>query len=164
MHDARLTDALKHLHPPPGVKLWHGGATVLGCLRGVSVETAAWRPAPDRHSIWALTLHIAYWKYAVRRRITEEERGGFPRSPSNWPAVPEEPNEETWKADRQLLRDEHLRLVEALESFEAARLAEIAGDGRTSYADLVWGIVLHDAYHVGQIQMLKRMHRSQSTE
>jgi uncharacterized damage-inducible protein DinB len=35
---------------------------------------------------------------------------------------------------------------------------ETAGDGRkTTYADLITGIVLHDTYHAGQIQMLKRL-------
>ena len=46
-----------------------GGATPLGCLRGVQPEQAVWKPAPDRHSIWELVLHIAYWKYAVRRNL-----------------------------------------------------------------------------------------------
>jgi uncharacterized damage-inducible protein DinB len=156
-HD-RLAEIGKHLDPPPGVKLWHGGATVLGCLRGVTAEAAAWRPAPGRHSIWALTLHVAYWKYAVRRRITGEERGAFPRSPSNWPVVPDEASEAAWKGDRALLREEHDALVEAIASFDPARLDDVAGDGTTSWAELLWGIVLHDVYHVGQIQMLKRLY------
>ena len=90
MTDRRLEEALRHLDPPPGTKLWHGGASVLGALRGLSPEVAAWRPHPDRHSIWALALHVAYWNYAVRRRITGEARGAFPRKPSNFPTVPPE--------------------------------------------------------------------------
>ena len=30
----------------------------------------------------------------------------------------------------------------------------------TTYADLITGVVLHDTYHAGQIQMLKRLARS----
>ena len=48
-----------------------GGPTVPGALRGVTAEVAGWRPYPDRHSIWALALHVAYWNYAVERRLTE---------------------------------------------------------------------------------------------
>ena len=81
MTDRRLEEALRHLDPPPGVKLWHGGASVLGALRGISPEVATWRPYPDRHSIWALALHVAYWNYAVRRRIKGEKRGRFPPIP-----------------------------------------------------------------------------------
>ncbi len=158
MTDRRLEEALRHLSPPAGTKLWHGGASVLGALRGLSPEVAAWRPYPDRHSIWALALHVAYWNYAVRRRITGEERGGFPRSPSNFPGVPSEVTEATWKADRGLVKEQHGLLVEILAGFDPSRLDKRAGrDTKTTYADLITGIVLHDTYHAGQIVMLKRL-------
>ncbi len=161
MRDKRLDEALRHLHPPAGTKLWHGGATVLEALRGVSPEVASWKPYPDRHSIWGLALHIAYWNYAVRRRLTEERRSGFPRSPSNFPAVPDPRTPSAWKQDRDLIRECHDRLAEAVAAFDTSRLDDRAGtDTQTTYADLITGIVLHDTYHVGQIQMLKRLARS----
>jgi uncharacterized damage-inducible protein DinB len=160
MTDRRLEEALRHFDPPAGTRLWHGGASVLGALRGVSPEVAAWTPYPDRNSIWKLALHIAYWNYAVRRRLTGEPSGGFPRAPSNWPELPAEPTAAGWKADRRLLRDEHDRLVSALKDFDSSRLDETAGDTATTYADLITGIVLHDTYHVGQIQLMKRLARS----
>lgn len=161
--DRRLEEALRHFHPPAGFRPWHGGATVLGSLRGVSPEVAAWKPYPDRHSIWELALHIAYWNYAVRRRLTDEPTGGFPRSPSDWPDVPAEVTAESWKADRTLVREIHDSLVEALESFDPARLDDVAGEDTgtsTTYADLVTGALLHDTYHVGQIQIMKRLARN----
>ena len=116
------------------------------------------RPYPNRHSIWVLSLHVAYWNYAVRRRITGEERGGFPRTPSNFPTVPPEPTKAAWKEDRRLVKEQHDLLVEAIKDFDPSRLDEYAGsETRTSYADLITGIVLHDTYHAGQIQMLKRL-------
>jgi len=66
-----------------------------------------------------------------------------------------------WDEDRKLLRECHERLVEAVSGFDASRLDDFAGEGRkTTYADLITGIVLHDTYHAGQIQMLKRLARS----
>lgn len=161
MKDRRLDEALRHLHPPTGTKLWHGGATILGALRGVTPEVASWKPYPDRNSIWGLALHIAYWNYAVRRRITGERRGGFPRSPSNFPAVADSCSPAAWKQDRDLIGECHESLAEAVAAFDASRLDDHAGaDTRTTYADLITGIVLHDTYHTGQIQMLKRLARS----
>jgi len=158
MTDRRLDEALRHLHPPTGAKPWHGGASVLGSLRGVTVGVAAWRPYPDRHSIWALALHAAYWNYAVERRLTEAPRGGFPRSPSDWPAPPEDLSGSAWDTDRRLVRQRHDSLVVAVAEFDSSRMDNIAGPGRkTTYADLITGIVLHDTYHAGQIQMLKRL-------
>lgn len=162
MTDRRLEEALRHLDPPAGTKLWHGGASVLGALRGISPEVAAWKPYPDRHSIWALALHVAYWNYAVRRRITGEARGGFPRDPSNFPRVPNETTHAAWKEDRALVKEHHDLLVAALTDFDASRLDEYAGsDTKTTYVDLITGIVLHDTYHAGQIVMLKRLSKSQ---
>jgi uncharacterized damage-inducible protein DinB len=163
MPDRRLEEALRHLDPPAGFKPWHGGASVLGSLRGVTAGVAAWKPYPDRHSIWELALHIAYWNYAVWRRLTDADQGGFPRGPSNWPAAPDPPDEAAWADDRRLVREWHDRLVSAVGTFDAGRLDEVAGeDGktRTTYADLVTGIVLHDTYHAGQIQLMKRLARS----
>ncbi|MEE8526326.1 MAG: DinB family protein [Thermoanaerobaculia bacterium] len=149
------------LDPPPGQPPWAGGATPLGCLRGVSHEQAAWPPAAGRHSIWEFVLHIAYWKYAVRRKLEGSAKGGFPRKPSDWPRVPDPPNAAAWKRDRALLRDQHRRLVDAVRAFDPRRLDERPPGSRSyRYADLLYGIVTHDTYHVGQIQLVKRLYQS----
>ena len=130
----------------------------MGALRGVTAAVAAWRPHPDRHNIWALALHVAYWNYAVERRLTDAARGGFPRSPADWPSLLDEESQVDWDRDRRLVRQYHGSLVEAVAAFDRSRLDEAAGSGsKTTYADLVTGIVLHDTYHAGQIQMLKRL-------
>ncbi|UCF20727.1 MAG: DinB family protein [Gemmatimonadota bacterium] len=159
MTDARIKEIVTALEPPKGKGLWHGGASPLGSLRGVTAEQAAWKPAPNRHSIWELVLHIAYWKYAVRRRLTGVEKGGFPRAPANWPAVPKKSDSKAWSEDRALLRDEHAQLVETLRSLDPARLdRKPVGGGKWTCADLMMGVVLHDTYHTGQIQLLKRLY------
>lgn len=160
MSDPRLAEVIRMLDPEPGYRLWHGGASPLGCLRGVSAAAAAWRPAPGRHSIWELTLHIAYWKYAVRRILVSGPKGGFPRAPSNWPSQPNSPDEASWRDDRALLKSEHEELIAAARSIDPRRLDKMAaGSGAHRYADLLHGIVMHDTYHVGQIQLLKRLYR-----
>ncbi len=55
-------------------KSWHG-TTLRGSLRGLTAEEALWRPGPNRHNIWELTLHAAYWKYIVRRRLAGDSVG-----------------------------------------------------------------------------------------
>ena len=84
-------ELLLHTIGPRQGRAWHGGVTPSGAVRGVSAAQAAWRPAPRVHTIWELTLHIAYWKYAIRRQLSAGARGGFPRTPSNWPACPARP-------------------------------------------------------------------------
>jgi len=148
------------VQPRPGRGGWHGGPTPVGALRGVSAPAAHRRPAPNRHSIWALTLHVAYWTYAVRRRISG---GGppFPRSPANFPRVPDRPTARSWAADRALLAEERRLLVEAIAAVPVNHLGRRpAGAKKWTYGELIVGIAQHDAYHTGQIQMLKRLWRS----
>ena len=161
MNNPRLREILNLLDPPAGTRLWYGGATVAGSLRGVTPEQAAGKPAPKRHSIWELTLHLAYWKYAVRRNLEGSAQGTFHRSPANWPAVPAAVDARSWKADRALLRSEHVQLVEAVRAFDPRRLDQAApGSAKYRFVDLLFGIVSHDLYHVGQIQVLKRLNQT----
>lgn len=159
MTDRRVEMVAGLYQPEAGAPLWHGGATVLGSVRGVQAAAAAWRPAPGRHSIWELTLHVTYWKYAVLRRLSGGELEPFPRSPADWPAQPDDAGEAQWKDDRALLRTYHEALREVIRTVPSDRLDDHAGGtGKYTHADLMAGIVLHDVYHTGQIQMLKRIH------
>jgi hypothetical protein len=152
-------DAIREaLDPRRGPRAWHGGPTPLGALRAVSARMAAWRPAPGRPGIWALTLHVAYWKYAVRRRLSPAGAERFRRHPANFPAVPEHPTEAAWRADVLLLREEHEGLVRTIDALPAGRFGRRAGTRKLyTHADLIAGIAMHDAYHAGQIQLLKRL-------
>lgn len=158
MTDPIVTLLLENVQPRPGRGGWHGGPTPLGALRGVTAEQAAWAPFPGRKSIWQLALHVAYWKYAVRRRLEGGEGERFPRSPANWPRVPEPGTSGAWKADVALLRAEHERLLAVLATIPSRRYGEVLPGGkRWTVGELIVGIAQHDAYHAGQVQMLKRM-------
>ena len=77
MSEARINEVLRVLDPAPGFRPWHGGASPLGSLRGVTEVVAAWRPAPGRHNNWEHALQNANWKYAVSTRRVGGPSGGF---------------------------------------------------------------------------------------
>jgi hypothetical protein len=135
---------------------WHG-PNLRGSLRGVQAALAEWRPAPGRHSIRDIAVHAAYWKYAVRRRLAGDDRGGFPLQGSNW--FPPDPAR-GWAEDLKLLKSEHQRLRQAIEAYPERRLDRpLLKTGRPA-AWLIRGIAAHDLYHAGQIQLLKRLQRT----
>lgn len=138
---------------------WFGGPSPAGSLRSVQHALAIRRSAGLKHGIWELALHIAYWEYAVRRVLENGPKGGFPRKPSNWPALPNNPSEEHWKADRKLVKDERGALISAICAFDAKRLDEtISSKSKRTYIELLFGVVQHSVYHTGQIALLKRFH------
>lgn len=108
--------------------------------------------------MWELALHIAYWKYTVRRHLEGGVQARFPRSPANFPSQPDRADDRAWAHDVALLRSEHERLVEAVRALSDRRLGAVPPEGRRwTYGELVLGVAAHDAYHTGQIQLLKRL-------
>ncbi len=135
---------------------WHG-TNMRGSLRGLTVDQALWRPAPDRHNAWEIAVHAAYWKYAAWRRLTGEKRGAFPRKGSNWFPSPTSPTDKQWKEDVALLGEFHRRLRKAVEDLVDDDLRRKAPGGKETIGRLVRGVAAHDLYHAGQIQLLKRL-------
>jgi uncharacterized damage-inducible protein DinB len=134
---------------------WHG-TNLRGSLRGIDAGQASWRPAPARHNIQETVVHAAYWKYAVYRRLAGATRGSFPLKGSNW--FPRRAVDATlWQADVRLLDDMHRQLRETVSRLDPARLEQKAAGGSTTVFALVSGIIAHDLYHAGQIQLLKRL-------
>ena len=152
----RVALLLRQLDQAYDAKSWHG-TNLRGSLRRVSRAQGAWRPAPDRHNIWEELVHAAYWKYAVRRRLTGEARASFPLEGSNFFARPEQGTEAEWKRDLALLRDQHRQLRTAVAGLTDAALDRCPAGGETRTVDLVSGVIAHDLYHAGQIQLLKRL-------
>lgn len=137
-------------------RAWHG-PNLRGAIRGLNAKQASWRPSKKRHNIWEIVVHCAYWKYIVRRRILGEKKGSFPLKGSNWFHRPEEVTEPSWKRDRKLLADMHSSLAEAITGLEDSDLQKKPKGSIWSIRSTVYGIAMHDVYHAGQIQLLKRM-------
>ncbi len=132
-------------------KTWHG-PNLRQAIRGMSAEQAAWRPGPGRHNIWEETLHAAYWKYVVRRRIEGGKRGSFALKGSNFFPRPEkdQANEAAWRADKKLLEREHRALRVVIE-----RVLDTPRGSK--FLRQIYGVALHDVYHAGQIRLLRRL-------
>ncbi len=140
-------------------KSWHG-PNLRSAIRGVAAAEAAWRPAGDRHNIWELTLHAAYWKYVVRRRLLREKRGSFVLPGSNFFERPVEGvavSESAWKQDIALLETEHGHLRDAVAGLAAKAFTP-------SVCHLIRGAAAHDLYHAGQIRLLRRLCEITRTE
>jgi hypothetical protein len=136
-------------------RAWHG-PNLRGSIRGLSAQQAAWRPSPKRHNIWEIVVHCAYWKYVVRRRLLGEKKGSFPLIGSNWFQRPQNKSEAAWKRDIQLLEDMHELMVEAIEDLKPADLKKKVWKSWSAHSTIA-GIAMHDVYHAGQIQLLKRL-------
>lgn len=143
---ALLDEAFDH-------RSWHG-TTLLGSIRGLTPEAAAWRPARGRHNIWEVVVHAAYWKYTVRRRLNGEKHGSFALEGSNWFG---DAGDRTWKDDVALLVEEHRKLRASAAAFPERLLHKALDAQKRTAAFTIRGIAAHDRYHAGQVQLIKRL-------
>jgi uncharacterized damage-inducible protein DinB len=137
---------------------WHG-PSLAELLRDISADEAVRHPIAGAHSVAELVAHLTSWAREVERRLRrgvadEPERG-------DWPDVLD--GAEGWEAMRGALFDAHASLLSRLQAFDPARLDDTIPDGRddssptsVTYYDMVSGMVQHDAYHGGQIALLRR--------
>jgi uncharacterized damage-inducible protein DinB len=154
---ARLIDQFTRAHDGDP---WHG-SPVKAILEGVTHEQAAQQPPNGAHSIWELVLHITGWRNEVARRAAgqpagEPEHGDYPDVG--------EPTAARWQAALAALDASHANLVAVVKGLSDEQLWQPTNDPRhrplgtgVSYYELLHGIVQHDAYHAGQIAMLKRI-------
>ena len=129
---------------------WHG-PSVKEVLADVSAETAAARTVPGTHSIWELAHHIRAWiaetDATVRGKVYESLKGD-----QDWPPVIDL-SAEAWDQTLASLEQAELSLEEAIKSLSPDKL----GEGDHSFHHLLHGIGEHNAYHAGQIVLLKKL-------
>ncbi|MBI3411549.1 MAG: DinB family protein [Planctomycetes bacterium] len=138
---------------------WHG-PSLDAVLRGVDAVAASAHLIPGLHSIWENVVHITVWAREAARRV----QGHPVQTPAegDWPAVGAT-SEPRWTAARADLAAAHQELEQALAGLPEGRLDEKVGATRDaalgagySFAVLVNGVLQHDAYHGGQIALLKK--------
>jgi hypothetical protein len=136
---------------------WHGPA-IRETLNGVSAGEAVARPIPGAHNIWEIVLHMTAWADEVGRRLEQDARPLT--GEADWPAVG--PTTETeWEDTRTGLSDAHRRLRLAIREFPPGRLQDQVGGldnggPPDSFYVMLHGLAQHDAYHTGQISLLKK--------
>jgi uncharacterized damage-inducible protein DinB len=138
---------------------WYGLA-VSRILEGIDASQAAAHPVKGAHSIWELVAHMTAWVNETNRRLG----GGAHATPveGDWPAI-SSTNPDSWSAARSTLRQAHVDLARRLTEIDdidlgrqiAGAQVDAAGQPVTFYQTAA-GLLQHDAYHAGQIALLKK--------
>ncbi len=159
MQRSKLDIVLLMIDEAFNCKSWHG-TNLYGSIRRLSVAEAEWRPDRNRHNIWEIVMHVAYWKHAVRRKLLNEPRRPFAVRGSNWLERPagKRGNGTQWDSDVALLVSSHRSLRDAIGRLDPEQLETTLAGSKVSTLSLLTGIAAHDLYHAGQIQLLKRFY------
>lgn len=180
MDTPRLTRQIESVFGGPA---WHG-ASVRAALKDITPEEARWQPAAGRPSVWEIVLHLAYTRHRLLGRmrnggaLPSSKKGGvatparFPRPlrAAWWPALPkvaqttssvasgngrDEALASAWQADLALLDDYHDWLIAATRQASSSALEAKRRGARFTLAEQLIGVAHHDAYHTGQIRLVR---------
>jgi uncharacterized damage-inducible protein DinB len=146
----RVADSIERSVSGP---MWHGPA-LADLVSDVTAPQAAERVIPGAHSIWELVLHVTSWTEIARERLIGSAKAD-PTPEEDWPPVTDT-SAEAWRAAVERLKEAHRELAA-----DIAKLSDSDLIGRVPGKDhivlvMVHGIVEHDAYHGGQIAILKK--------
>ncbi|WJQ82742.1 DinB family protein [Brevibacillus brevis] len=129
-------------------------------LSGVSAAEASWRPVGEAaNTIWENISHLLYYKERLLHRLLGTE---FPSSaetnddtftPSGGPA-----DEDAWQATLLRMESVHRHIHEQLSLLTDEELNQMAT--YTPIYQNVMSLVLHDAFHTGQIVQIRKLQGS----
>ena len=149
----RIAKLLKHGYDGTP---WYGTA-LRKMLADITAEQAAARPIAGAHTIWQEVLHAITWRQVACRLLRGEAVPNV-SDEENWPE-PRGSDEAAWQRTLEELAETQRELESALDGLTDAQLEEKACDKPFKIYVLLHGIIHHDAYHAGQIAILKNLLR-----
>jgi hypothetical protein len=125
-------------------------ASLIQQIEGLTLEQALWKPAPERHCIWDILLHINFWKQYAVALVRDTEK---PDAESgNWSLAPSGGSEAQWQTELARARTVH-DSVQAV----ATEMGDKLFDTEQKHSNMIRQIIMHDAYHTGQIGLLRAL-------
>ena len=139
--------------------------SLLMAVEGLTAAQAAWKPGPDRHSIWQIVRHVTLWKRATLEAWNGtqplfEGREITPRfhevMRSDWQDI--SGDDAAWQGDLTALRAVSHAIKEkaALLDHDALVRPFPREDWGPAVLRLL-RLATHDIYHAGQIRYLRAM-------
>jgi len=135
------------------------GVPLRRALDGVTAKEAAWAPPGGGNTIRQLVQHMNFYNERMLCRLTGE--GAMPEAESNTatfgePGDPED--EKGWQAEVARAFDLRDRLRTRIAGFTDEELSKPLGDSSADELLPLW--MMHDAFHGGQIVVLRRVQMS----
>ncbi len=146
----RIADSIERAVSGP---VWHGPSLV-DLIGDVGAVEAAERPVTGAHSIWELVLHMTAWAEIARQRLAAEPPPP-PTDEDDWPLVRDQ-SAESWRAAVERLKDSHRELAGEVSAMDDKRIVDRLAGRDHSALVMLHGVIEHDAYHGGQVAILKR--------
>jgi hypothetical protein len=128
-------------------------------VAGLTAAQAAWKPSPERHSIWQIVRHVILWKQGVLDAWGGKVPDYREFERVDWQDVAGD--DAAWQADVRRLRTVSRRLKRRAEAATGAAMSRKIPTYTTLpdqvLAKRLTRMATHDSYHAGQIRYLRAL-------
>jgi uncharacterized damage-inducible protein DinB len=128
-------------------KAWHG-PSIMEVVKDID-DVIAKKKIGSSHSIVQLILHMVSWRIFVTKRLLGESTFELTDA-DNFP------EETSWKVALEKLEQSQAELLKAIDTVSDTLLHENVSNRKYDFFVLLNGVIHHDIYHIGQIQLIKK--------
>jgi uncharacterized damage-inducible protein DinB len=133
---------------------------VRNALEGVTANQAAWKPEGSDNSIWETLAHISYYNNAYLLRFKGVDYK-YDVADNEETFRSGEVTEEAWRAEVENFDGIMTEWRRLLEAADETKLDEaVSAENASSWAELIANVNAHNAYHSGQILLLRKLQGS----
>ncbi len=129
-------------------------------LEGVTADEAVWKPECSDNSIWETVSHLNYYNFAYVERFKGVDYE-YDVDDNDATFVAGEATEEAWNAEiarLDAIMNEFRELIQNADETKMAR--KVSKTNQAPWATLISNINAHNAYHAGQILLLRKLQGS----
>lgn len=127
---------------------------MVSTLKSINAKQAQKRVLKNCNTIWEITAHVIAWRQNVLLRVN----GEVITTPNhNYIKEVKDTSETAWKNTLNDLDVSQKQWVDFLKTSSDNNLKHIYTPNNMTYYEHIHGIIQHDAYHLGQIVLLKKL-------
>lgn len=119
-------------------------------------ETIVFEKPDGQHSILELLWHMITWKEFALSRLKNDQTPVEYFEKNDWREL-DHFDRTLWQQGLQQFAKLHNELIEVIQQQKDEILSQRVGDRKYDFRKLVYGIIQHDIYHLGQIVYIKKM-------
>ena len=129
-------------------------------LEGVTADEAVWKPEGSDNSIWETVSHLNYYNFAYVERFKGIDYE-YDVDDNDATFTVGDATEEVWKAEIVRLDAIMNEFRDLIRNADGSKFNEpVSQTNQASWATLISNINAHNAYHAGQILLLRKLQGS----
>lgn len=134
---------------------WYG-ESIITILKNVIPEQASVKLAGTANSPVEILSHILAWRIFLKKRLDGEKRYDVNKESSfRWESYGKTPAE-AWNYMLRKLDENQKQVLALFSNMKPEQLNEAVSGRSYSIRDLIEGVIQHDIYHLGQINLIRK--------